>query len=391
MTFTVRHLALSVQCRLNDAADSLQLKYKRRQETRKFTDKNRRAIYERITLTAAQEKEIDDLYIGNYGEKIPYTWHRHYTAYTGRFDVRYFPELLYIPEFERFCNLYPEFVIAVSDKNHLPCIAKMARVKMPQTLFSSTRGFIKDCDNRSATSEQMLEWFSKAGEVFAKPSIHTGSGVGCMLLQMECGRDQITGEKAEDILKTLGKDYVIQKRVICSEEIQKLHPDSCNTFRIITYRWKNAIRRMPVIMRIGTNKNHIDNAHAGGIFIGVNGDGTLKKTAFTEFNNQFAAHPDTGIVFENYLIHHFQDVVDAAIKMHSMLPQLGVVNWDFTIDNKDEPVLLEANTRGGGIWVIEMAHGTGPFGDDTDEVLRWMRLMKSRRASQREEIAFGNI
>lgn len=391
MVKSPRDVVLKAQRSFSDAADSVQIRYKRKQEIRKYQDSRRRAIYEKIELTTEQKKAIDELYLNNYGEKIPYTWHRHYTAFTGHFDVRYFPELLFIPEFERYCNLYPEFVKAFCDKNLLPYVAKAAGVKMPKALLTSTRGYIKDLDNHPVTYQYALNWISNAGEIFVKPSINTGSGSGCALLQMKDGKDLYSGQKAEDILKGLGKDFVIQERIRCSEDVSRIHKESCNTFRVVTYRWKNTIFSFPVIMRIGRNNNHVDNAHAGGIFIGVENDGNLKPTAFTEFNEKYAVHPDSGVVFANYNVAGFDQVVNAAKNMHNMLPQLGLVNWDFTIDETNTPMLIEANTRGGGVWVIEMSHGTGPFGDNTEEVLRWMREMKRRKASQREEIAFGNI
>lgn len=78
-------------------AANIKAQIRKRQERQKYRDPRRRAIYETVMLTPEQKAAIDRLYLENYGEKIPYTWHRHYTAYTGQFDVNYFPELLYIP------------------------------------------------------------------------------------------------------------------------------------------------------------------------------------------------------------------------------------------------------------------------------------------------------
>lgn len=55
-------------------------------------------------LSKEQIAEVDNLYVDNYGKKIPLCWHESYTAYTGKFDKNYFPELLYIPKFERYMN-----------------------------------------------------------------------------------------------------------------------------------------------------------------------------------------------------------------------------------------------------------------------------------------------
>ena len=63
--------------------------------------------------------------------------------------------------------------------------------------------------------------------------------------------------------------------------------------------------------------------------------------------------------------------------MHSAIPQIGVINWDLTIDRDEVPVLIEANLRAGSIWLFEMAWGCGPFGENTKEILQWMREPKA--------------
>ena len=111
----------------------------------------------------------------------------------------------------------------------------------------------------------------------------------------------------------------------------------------MTYIWKGQIDVVPVVMRIGRNGNYLDNAHAGGMFIALDKDGTLHKHAFTEFREVFLRHPDTHLRFEGYQIPLLPKVVEAAQRMHTAIPQLGVVNWDFTIDEEGNPVLIEAN------------------------------------------------
>ena len=43
--------------------------------------------------------------------------------------------------------------------------------------------------------------------------------------------------------------------------------------------------------------------------------------------------------------------------MAMQLPEIGVVNWDFTVDHNNNPVLIEANIGGGSIWLTQMANG----------------------------------
>ena len=69
-------------------SDKIIRQLSKKNEIRKFKDPKRVAIYETINLSEKQMKEIDALYVTHYGKKIPYTWHRHFTAFTGNFDVK---------------------------------------------------------------------------------------------------------------------------------------------------------------------------------------------------------------------------------------------------------------------------------------------------------------
>lgn len=375
---------------LQDLYDRYLMSRAAAEEIRKFRDPRRREIYEKCSLSDGQKREIDALFLDNYGEKIPYTWHRHYTMYTGNFDVRYFPEMLYIPEFERFMN---DGVLAeaLSDKNLLPLIAESIGVRMPASIISRIRGIYHDHDMNVISEGEAIQCLENAGIVFAKPSVDTSSGEKCMRLQLVDGVDQGSGTPLKDILKLLGEDFCVQACVRCHESIRSLYSGSVNTFRIITYIWKEEVIAMPVILRIGRGGAAVDNAHAGGMFIAVSDDGILHRSAFTEFREEYTEHPDTHVVFDGYEIPHFADVISAAKRMHGALSQIGVINWDFTIDESGTPVLIEANTSAGGIWVIEMAHGIGCFRDKTEEILRWLRVMKKTPKSQREKYRYGRL
>lgn len=363
---------------------------KHRTEIKKYKDPKRKKIYETVKLSAEQEAAVTRLYQTHYGAKIPLTWHRHYTAYTGNFDVDYFPELLYIPEFEAFENLWPEYCEVYADKNVLPLLAAAAGVKMPKTILSCTKGMLRDRENRQIDAAAARELLEQAGAVFIKPTVGTSSGQGCFVAELQDGLNTLSGESAEALMSRLGTDFVIQERLVCHSSIQKIYAGSVNTFRLISYRWKDEILFVPSIMRIGRGGNCVDNAHAGGMFIAVDDDGRLHKEAFTEFREVFDRHPDTGLVFDGYRIPLFSPVKAAARRMHEMLPQVGVINWDFTIDAAGDPVLIEVNIQGGSIWLSEIAHGCGPFGENTPEILRWLRLMKNTRPADRAKYAFGN-
>lgn len=376
---------------LKDNLDKLQIMRMRQAEKRKFQDARRKKITESVILTSEQMKAIDDVFLPNYGEKIPYTWHRHYTAFTGQFDPRYFPELIYIPEFERFENLWPEYDKVFADKNVLPIFAKHCGVLMPYSYLSCTKKLLKDGEDNVLSFSDALLLVKNLGEVFIKPTVDSDSGEGCFAARFVNGIDEISHKDIATLLLEQGDDYVVQEKIKCHRSISNIYPQSVNTFRIMTYRWKDDIKIAPISFRFGSGGSIVDNIHAGGYCISVNDDGVLHREAYTEFAKRITEHPDTHVVFEGYRIAHFETMRQAAIKMHAQFPQLGLVQWDFTVNQDGKAVLIEANTRGTSIQLIERCLGRGPFGEHTEEILRWMRFMKHTKASERYKYAFGNM
>jgi hypothetical protein len=349
-------------------------------EIKKIQDPRRKEIWSQVTLTKEQMEEIDGIYRKNYGKKIPYTWHRYFTAYTGSFDAGYFPEHLFIPRFEFFMN-QRQYERVLGDKNLAPLIcAKADGVVYPHIYLSRCNGIFRDENMKLITRERACDILSNIGEVFLKPSVDSCSGNNCRLLQFHNGLCEIGGggvvKNIQQILEMYGNDFMVSEKIICSEDIRKIYPQSVNTFRVISYLWDNKVCHVPALMRIGRGGSVVDNAHAGGIFIGVTEDGTLKKNAFTEFHEVFAKHPDSGIVFDGYKIHNFSKVLSAVETLHVRIPQVRVINWDFTINQENEAVLIEANIGGGSVWLSEMANGMGPFGDNLESILQWLRYQE---------------
>lgn len=377
---------------INAISPDLNIAICRRHEQRGQKDKRRQAIASQYPLTKEQKELIDDFFLSNYGEKIGYSWHQNYAAHSGKFDYKFFPELLYIPEFETFQNHDTGVVAAFADKNLLPLVAAAAKVRMPRTIVSCANGVLRDGDNNVITPKMAKELVMRQGNCFLKPTIDSCSGRGCLRIDNPTDLSITYNTlKVNDINGGYKNNFVIQELVTCHNSISELYAGSVNTFRVISYLWKGQIELMPIIIRIGQGGHYLDNAHQGGMFCAVYNDGRMGHHAMTEFNVQFTEHPDTHVRFETHRIVNIEKLIAAAKRMHSVIPQIGVVNWDFTIDAEGEPILIEANTKGGSIWLPQMAHGVGAFGDRTAEVLQWLRFMKKLSSNQRNQYSGGEM
>lgn len=382
---------MSIKSIATNLIDRIIISRRKARVLHKYMDKKFKENDKSITLTYAQKKKIRKLYHDNYGRNVSYYWHRHYSSFTGKFDEKYIAETLCIPEFEHFMNLSESYVKVLSDKTILPILAKSFGVKVPNTIVSCSNGVYLNSSYRELDETEVIKILEEKGGVgvFAKPSIESNSGKGCCKAIFLNGMDVISHKNISLFLRELGEDFVIQEIVKCHDSLKCIYPYSVNTFRVITFRWRNTIRHIPAILRMGRNNSIIDNACAGGIYIAVDDDGSLHDTAFTEYGLKFKKHPDTNVVFGGLRIDLFPEVLKKAIQIHHSIPQLGIINWDFSIDDEGFPVLIEVNLESTALWLSETAHGKGPFGALTPEILRWLKQMKKTPVEERKKYAFG--
>lgn len=336
-------------------------------EFKKVKNSKRKCLY--TELTKEQKEAIDKFYLENYGEKIPYNWHQLYTSFTGNFDEKYFPEFLYIPLLERLWNS-SRYKYALEDKNLLPLItSNQTGIRTPEILVSCINGILRDTKFNFINITEAEKIIKTNEKVFIKPSIDSGSGVGCKILASN-------NMVIKDLINKYNGNFCIQEIIECEESLKKLYPYGVNTFRVISYIWENEIKVCPIVLRIGKSKNYLDNAHAGGIFVGVKESGRLISCAFNEFQQRFYKHPDTNIVFENYEIPKVSELIENIKILHRRIPYLNIIHWDATIDENKKVVIIEANTYDGSIWIAQMAHGKSVFGDDTAGILQMLRKHK---------------
>lgn len=365
--------------------DKYQIYRTAKAEINKYSDAERKAITDKVSLTAGQMKAIDDLYQENYGKKIQYTWHRHYMAYTGNFDEKYFPEHIYIAKFERYMNS-GDYLAALSDKCQLPIFASRLGVKTADTVMTVSRNVCRDENYKLLSKAEALEKLNNIGEVYLKISVGSCGGEGCYRADFRDGVDMKTGMGIEESLSGLGTEFVIQKVIETLPKLAAFDNGSAATFRVITYFWRGEVYSCPLTLRIGIHNSPVANA---AIIIAIDDDGKIHPEGYSKFGDRFSEHPDSHIKFEGYCIDEVADVICAAKKMHAAIPQIGIINWDFTIDKDGNPVLIEANTKFGSIWLPELVHGKGAFGEKTAEILRWIRFMDGVNPEDRHKYQHG--
>ena len=385
--FNVFRRKLKNLCR--NIGDRFLILFQMTYERLKYRCKETKWIWKRVKLTKEQKRAIKKFYKKHYGKKIPYTYHRLFMGFTGKFDEKYIPEMLYAPYLERFLTDM-SYGNVFTNKNTLSIFAKGINAKMPENIVICNKGNYFDKDFNNISFSKLEEILHDVGKVFIKITTECCGGRGCGIANFVGGVDLNTNKTIKETLSSFGATFSVQELLVCHESIRKIYPTSVNTFRVITYLLDGKAYTCPIILRLGIGGSFKDNASSGGIFIAVDDDGTMHKSAFTEYRKEYTVHPDTGFVFEGHKIEHLDRVIKEAKRLQYAIPQVGVVNWDFAINDKGEPILVEANMKNeiqaGSIWLPQMAHGKGAFGENTEKILHYIARAKKKSFTKRKNV-----
>lgn len=334
-----------------------------------FSKKNQ---YKNVKWSTDQQEMFDEFWQKNYGKKISNRWHKLYQSTNDIFDITYLPEIIYTTKLEPKLN---ELKIAkvLEDKSFVEILySSVVEIKFPETIVLNCSGILYDNERNLIDNIQAKNKLSNSNPMVIKPICGTSSGDGVKMLNIKNNINKDDGLSIEDIFKEYENNFIVQEKLKQHSIIGHIYEDSVNTIRIITYILNNKIFHVPITMRFGAEGQQVDNIHAGGIAIGVCDDGILKGVGFDNNNKKFTEHPDTNVAFKGYSIPFIPGVIEAAYKAHQKTPHIGMVSWDFMINEKSEIILIEANLIGQSIWFPQIVNGKGVFEGNTEEILNYL-------------------
>ncbi len=184
-------------------------------------------------------------------------------------------------------------------------------------------------------------------QLFTKP--HDGiQGKGAYLLSyVDSAYCKVNDEKVSyaELKNILKPGYLVEDVIRNHPDIDAIYPHSLNTMRILTMRdLEGKLHYVSGFHRFGVGGAKVDNAHSGGVAVGLNADkGTWKKFAYADdCITCRTTHPDSGFVFEDKTIPFFEESVKLALKAHSTFERVQAVGWDVAI-TPNGPMITEGN------------------------------------------------
>lgn len=205
-----------------------------------------------------------------------------------------------------------------------------------------------------------------------KPTIDSCSGHGVMVFNRQ--NDTYLSTKGDVLSNTFleeyGDDFILQEAITQHPELEKFNPTSVNTLRICTFRSlkDESIEVTGALIRIGKQGEIVDNAHAGGRFVGIDiQSGTLLHYACDQYGNIYKTWNNISFE-ENHTIPNWGKVKEFAKKVASYNKHCRLLALDITVDKEGNPRLIEINIGGFSFWLFLFC-GQDVFAGETQSVV----------------------
>ena len=190
------------------------------------------------------------------------------------------------------------------------------------------------------------EWKTLKEDVFY--NLHSNYDLIAKPIDGNCGQGIFIipqADKSKDWYSIVKENHMLVEQCIegC-DELQKFHPQSLNTIRVVTVVQDGTPKVFHSFFRVGSGDSVVDNAHAGGMFSQVNiNTGILESEAIDVNGNRYAEHPDTGLTFIGFQIPKWNEIVKTCETAASILKGVFIVGWDVTILKDGTIELIEGN------------------------------------------------
>lgn len=296
-------------------------------------------------------KKIKEYCSDSFGSSDYWPWLALYTELRGEFKEGWIPDDYY--RFELLPKLNPERFMRFSEAKSID--HKLFGDMIVTPLFFRSNGKYLSRDRtilKESVFKKLIHDLNQ--EIIVKPESGRG-GHGIKFFSPDnINLDALPSEQ----------DLVFYEAVKQHPELNRLHPESINTFRVVTCVTPTGdIQILYVILRFGMGGSRVDNASSGGGCIYVQPNGAVVPHAYNGIGVSIGEkHPDTGVRYSDLRIPFYDEVITLCEEAHRKFTFTRLVGWDVYINEKAEPKLIEWNANNPAIWNEEALFG--PFFED---------------------------
>ena len=220
------------------------------------------------------------------------------------------------------------------------CYRTLTRVKSNANKFFAD--FIRRdwLDVGNCTFDEFKAFVEKHPRFFSKP-IDKYRGVGAKIINAN------SIKSLDELFSELKSQKMILEEIIKQHEaLSAFCPDTVNTIRVYTLLdIHNVVHILAASGRFGRTGKFIDNFSGGGCGVIIDTKtGIIISDGINKAHKRIQKHPDTGKTFKGFQYPCWEKLRTTVKVLAKMVPQLRHVGWDIAINDKEEMILVEANS-----------------------------------------------
>lgn len=202
-------------------------------------------------------------------------------------------------------------------------------------------------------------------DLFIKPNSSSyGNGAMCVMVQNE--------EDAKKLYKKLREektDWLVERRIVQSDEMGKWNPSSVNTIRINSFLTGRGFYTLAPFIRTGRAGSIVDNGGKGGIYALVDvKSGTVLTDGRSEAGGGYVVHPDSRVPFKGELIPQWDELLQKVEKVHrEFMADHIYISWDFAHTVSEGWRIIEG---GWGQFICQQSSSHQGFKHEFDKYLK---------------------
>lgn len=217
--------------------------------------------------------------------------------------------------------------------------------------------------------QRFSEFVSRHSQFVVKPTdMGGGTGVHKLSIEKDSSDDEIKRifegllleKEMNQTLYSRGKEHslVLEELIVQASEMSAFHPNSVNAVRVTTVKVGDKVNIVYPWIKIGRNGAFLTSAVYGTMDACIDSEtGVVNTLAYTEKNEVFEKHPDTGVSIIGYKIPKWNELIALVKTLANKLTNIRYVGWDMVL-TKEGWILMEANFSGDFMWQMCLRRGT---------------------------------
>ena len=287
-------------------------------------------------------------------------WFELYGSRDHRMDPRFLPADLYYTAILPYLNNGLQFR-GLSNKGYYDYL--FPDVRQPQTVALKIEGTYYDESRRVIREKDAVDLcLERNTELFLKVS--TGSAKGAGIFPFSPGES--TAEDVREIFGKAGPSFIVQERIRQHPALHAMNPSSVSTIRVVSLLFEDKVYVESAGLRVSGPGTRFVSVLDDGFFTEIRDDGTLNPKVFSDFGLWF--EDGKGLFADSFQLPSIDRVYDEVKRIHPRMGHFKCIGWDFAIDDRGEPVMIEFNVFP-ALGIPQITRCKPAFNDKTDWIL----------------------